>query len=134
MNSQPRILIVDDEGAIRGLLTAAFSMAGYHVRTAAVASEAMRLCADEPFDIVLSDVVMPEMDGHELARWIANRHPHIRTVLMSGFDSGCHECPLAGRCMLLPKPFRPSEAVSVVARALADPPATPPSTLRNSTA
>ncbi len=129
MTSQPRILIVDDEGAIRSLLSAAFSMAGYHVRTAGVPSEAMRLCAEESFDIVLSDVVMPEMDGHELARWIANRYPATRTVLMSGFDSGCHECPLAGRCVLLPKPFRPSEAVSVVGRALAEPP-----TVRNSAA
>jgi hypothetical protein len=38
---------------------------------------------------------------------------------MSGFDPGCRECPLAERCLLIPKPFRPAEAISHVATALA---------------
>ncbi len=115
----PRILIVDDESSIRTLLSAAFGMAGYEVRTAPDGPEAMALCETERFDAVLSDVVMPKMNGHELARWVATRYPATRTILMSGFDLGCQECPLAERCLLIPKPFRPGEAVSRVDTALA---------------
>jgi DNA-binding NtrC family response regulator len=114
----PRILIVDDEGAILSLLSATFSMAGYQVRTASDGPDAIRLCQSEPFDVVLSDVVMPRMNGHELARWVADRFPQTQTVLMSGFDSGCEECPISGRCRWLSKPFRPSDAVAMIERAL----------------
>jgi CheY-like chemotaxis protein len=115
----PRILIVDDEPAICALLSAAFGMAGYEVRTAPDGPEAMALCETEPFDAVLSDVVMPKMNGHELAHWVATRYPGTCTILMSGFDLGCLECPLTERCLLIPKPFRPGEAVSRVDQALA---------------
>jgi CheY-like chemotaxis protein len=121
----PRILIVDDEGAIRTLLSTAFEMAGYEVRTAPDGPEAMELCAAESFDAILSDVRMPRMNGHDLARWVAARCPRTRLVLMSGFDMDCDECSLATRCQLLPKPFRPAAAVSLVRQALAAPP--PPS-------
>jgi DNA-binding NtrC family response regulator len=115
----PRILIVDDEPSIRTLLSAAFGMAGYEVRTAPDGPEAMALCKAERFDAVLSDVVMPKMTGHELAQWIATEHPATRTILMSGFDLACQDCPHAGRCMLIPKPFRPRDAVAQVETALA---------------
>ena len=115
----PRILIVDDEPSIRSLLSAAFAMAGYEVRMAADGLEAMALCDAEPFDAVLSDVVMPRMNGHELARWISEHHPSTRTILMSGFDLGCEECPLKERCLLIAKPFSPGEAVTRVGQALA---------------
>ena len=70
----PRILIVDDEIGIRSLLAAAFAEAGYDVLTAADGAEAMALCASsELFDVVLSDVIMPLVNGHDLIRWIMNR-------------------------------------------------------------
>jgi DNA-binding NtrC family response regulator len=116
-----RILIVDDEAAIRSLLAIAFEKAGYDVRTAPDGPEALALCAAESFDAVLSDVVMPRMNGHDLARWIAARHPRTRLVLMSGFDLGCQNCPSAPRCQFLPKPFRLAEALSLVRNALAEP-------------
>jgi len=115
----PRILIVDDERAILALLSAAFRSAGYEVRTAADGNEALGLCASESFDVVLSDVVMPSINGHDLVQSIATRYPTTRTVLMSGFDMGCEGCPLSPRCQMLPKPFRPSEVVSAVNRMLA---------------
>ncbi len=117
----PRILIVDDEAAIRSLLATAFERAGYDVRTAPDGPEAVALCDAEPFDAVLSDVVMPKMNGHDLARWIAARQPETRLVLMSGFDLGCQQCPYAPRCQFLPKPFRLREALSLVGNALGQP-------------
>ena len=117
-----RILIVDDEPGIRGLLCTAFRSAGYEAATASGGSEAIALCRQTRFDVVLSDVLMPDMNGHDLARWIAEQIPGTRTLLMSGFDAGCQGCPFAGRCVLLAKPFRPSEAIAAVEKALGSAP------------
>jgi two-component system, cell cycle response regulator CpdR len=113
-----KVLIVDDEAPIRTLLTIAFTQAGFDVSSAEDGSDAIELLNAERFDAVLSDVMMPRTNGHELARWVAERFPLVRTVLMSGFDLGCEECPLAQRCTMLAKPFRPSDAVSLVASVL----------------
>jgi two-component system cell cycle response regulator CpdR len=118
----PRILVVDDETAIRGLLESAFSEAGYDVRGAADALEAMALCTKEHFDMVLSDVVMPGMDGHELVQWLAKTFPGIPCALMTGFEAECKDCPFDPPCPLLRKPFPPKEAVALVTRILNAPP------------
>ena len=76
--------------------------------------EAITLCGANPFDAILSDVDMPKMNGHELARWVAINHPDMRCVLMSGFSLECEQCPLVGRCLLLRKPFAGTEAVAVI--------------------
>ena len=114
-----RILIVEDEPQIRLLLEGAFTRAGYEVRVAAQASEAIEICRSEGFDVLLSDVVMPGMSGHELAQWVAVHHPGMRTALMSGFDLECEGCAYSPRCELLPKPFRLTDAVAFVERILA---------------
>ena len=79
----------------------------------------MALCETRAFDVVLSDVHMPKMDGHELVRWIAEQHPRTRCVLMSALDIECKDCPLAGRCLLLRKPFVPKDAVAKMTSVLA---------------
>ena len=113
-----RILIVDDESAIRMLLSMAFINAGYEVSTAQDGPEAIQLFANECFDVVLTDVMMPKMNGHELVQWIVERHPATRTVLMSGFDLGCQNCARANHCIMLQKPFRPNDALAAVASVL----------------
>jgi len=112
----PRILIVDDEKAIRSLLDRAFTKAGYEVRTAEGGPEALDLCSSEPFYVVLSDVRMPVMNGHELVRRVVMRSPKTYCVLMSGFDDiQCQGCGVANQpCTLLPKPFAPAQAISVI--------------------
>lgn len=119
----PKILIVDDEQGIQAVLSAAFEKAGYEVRTAGDGPEAIERCTAESFDAVLSDVVMPSMNGHDLVRWIVERYPATSTVLMSGYDTGCETCPIARRCKLLNKPFRPTEAVALVEQVLRERPA-----------
>ena len=66
----PSILIVDDERGLRSLLRLSFLAAGYDVRAAADVREAMRMCGTKSFDVVLTDVRMPELTGHDLARWL----------------------------------------------------------------
>lgn len=114
-----RILIVDDEYGIRKLLAAAFSKAGYDVRTAAQVSEAIEVMRAEPIDAVLSDVVMNSLSGHDLMRWIAAHRPEVICVLMTAYDEvGCDGCPFANGCTLIRKPFQPKEAVAAVEQAL----------------
>jgi Response regulator receiver domain len=98
-----KILIVDDEPDIRGLLSFTFEQAGYVVKTAANGCDAVALCSDEAFDVVLSDITMPEMSGHEL----------------SGFDPGNYGCASSPRYDFIPKPFRPEQVVSFVKQVLA---------------
>src|SRR4051794_8886574 len=111
-----RILIVDDEPGIRKLLGLIFTAEGYEVRLAADAVEAMQICGSESFDVLLSDVRMPGMNGHELVRWVVSRFPKTRTVLMSAFDDiRCEGCGVAVQpCSLLSKPFKPHDAVALV--------------------
>jgi CheY-like chemotaxis protein len=117
--AKTRILIVDDQGGIRKLLASAFSRAGFEVRTAAQASEAIELMSVETIDALLSDVVLDSVNGHDLVRWVAAHHPAVICVLMTGFDeAGCNACPFAEGCTVLRKPFHPKEAVTTIHQAL----------------
>ena len=117
-----RILIVDDESSLRNLMAMTFRNAGFEVETAPNGAEAIKLLAiSERFDALLSDVVMPLVNGHELVRLTMRAQPGIRCVLMTGFDeTECDECPFANRCQVLEKPFHPTDAVDLVERILKD--------------
>jgi two-component system, cell cycle response regulator CpdR len=113
-----RILVVDDEQSVRRVVTTALARAGYEVHAAVSAAQAITTLRTESFDLVLSDVIMPGMNGHELAQWVAINHPGTQTALMTGYDPTCQGCTLSPRCSMLPKPFLPSDLVSFVARVL----------------
>jgi len=119
MISASKILIVDDEAPIRGLLSHTFEQAGYVVKTAGSGRDAIALCDREEFDFVLSDVVMPEVDGHQLVQWIATHRPATHFALMSGFDPGDGGCANTPRCELIPKPFKLRQVLDFVQLALA---------------
>ncbi len=121
MAFSPQILIVDDEPSILELLRVGFVRAGFEVVTANGPVAAMDACRARTFDVVLTDVRMPQMDGHELARWVAVNQPSVRTVLMSGYDLECEQCPYSPRCLLLNKPLRSDEAVDAVKQMLKHP-------------
>jgi PAS domain S-box-containing protein len=115
-----RILVVDDDEGVRNLLRATLVRAGYDVWTARGAEEALALFgSSESFDLVLSDVSMPVIDGHDLARQVAVLCPRTRIILISGSDPGCDDCPYVARCTVIPKPFDLSHVVSLVADSLA---------------
>jgi DNA-binding NtrC family response regulator len=111
-----RILIVDDEVAILGLLSFAFRKAGYEVTTATSGEQALAICETKNFNAVLSDVTMRGIDGHQTVSRIRARAPEVVSVLMSGFHMECSgACGTATRhCIWLNKPFRSEVAVRTV--------------------
>jgi CheY-like chemotaxis protein len=82
-----RILIAEDEEGIRNLVARALSMDGHAVMTANDGAEALDLLAREQgsFELLLTDIRMPVMDGIALALAAARDHPHVAILLMTGF-------------------------------------------------
>ncbi|HUI82073.1 MAG TPA: response regulator [Bryobacteraceae bacterium] len=114
-----KILVVDDERQILQLLRTVLTRAGHEIHTAGDARTALEMChSPAAFDLVLSDVDMPEMSGHDLARWIAAKDLDIRIMLMSAFEQECDQCPYLPRCELIRKPFTPSDLVKRIAAVL----------------
>jgi signal transduction histidine kinase/CheY-like chemotaxis protein len=92
MSNEPiargRVLLVDDDDQLRRLAERILRNAGYHVVQAACGPDALAEARREPFDILLTDMVMPGMSGRDLARELVNEHPQIRVVYMSGYQQG----------------------------------------------
>jgi len=101
-----RVLLVEDEDDLRMLVGEALRMTGYRVSTAADGPEAVRAMEREPFDVVVSDVSMPNgMSGIELSEHAARLQPNARVILASGFARA--QLPaLPGNVIFLPKPYR----------------------------
>jgi len=81
---KPRILIVDDDAGTLQSLSRAFALEGYTALVAGSAARALERLSEEPVDAILSDVVMPEMDGLQLLEKLRERAPHVPVILMSG--------------------------------------------------
>ncbi len=81
-----KILIVDDEAAIRDMLSSALKLFGYDAIAAPDGPTALNLLSQNHFDMVLSDINMPYMTGFELLRVIGDTYPHIKRVLMTAYN------------------------------------------------
>jgi PAS domain S-box-containing protein len=117
-----RILVAEDEPAIRAIVGTALRRRGYRVLLAGSAEEALDLVdADrEPIDLLVTDASMPGMSGLELAQKLAARQPTLRVIVMSGFTEESLRLRDAGiAAVLLPKPFRPADLQQLVAETLA---------------
>lgn len=84
--SRERILIVDDEPAIRVMLAEALSDCGYNCETASDGQEAFEKVAQGRFDLVLSDIRMPRADGRTLLRNLKQKYPDLPVVILSAVD------------------------------------------------
>lgn len=79
-----RILIVDDEDALRSLLSRALQKAGYEVATAANGAAAVEQFRAQPADLVITDLVMPEKEGIETILELRQLQPGLKIIAMSG--------------------------------------------------
>jgi len=103
------VLVVEDDEAVRGVTVALVESQGYRALAAGSASEALSLLDEHAgaIDVLLTDVVMPQADGVELAGHVQARHPEIRVIYASGFpaDKLSHHGVLDDRVTLLLKPL-----------------------------
>jgi len=116
LSGNETILVVDDEPALLNLANATLGAQGYHVICANNAKEALKLLEENAVDIMFSDVVMPEMDGYQLAQIVQKKYPAMKIQLASGFsDSRNNNRESAAlHKNLLHKPYSSSELLKCI--------------------
>ena len=115
-NGSGKILVVDDELAIRELSQMILTSHGYEVFIAEDGKQALSIIEKENIDLVLTDVIMPDMDGYELAHIIHYKYPDIRIQLCSGF-ADAHGLTVTNESLfnnMLHKPFSSKELLQHV--------------------
>jgi two-component system response regulator AtoC len=114
-----RILVVDDEESVRRMITALLHKEGYTVSGAAGGEEALGRLAEEPFDLVISDVRMPGIDGLELLARARALHPETTVIMMSAFGTIdlAVEAMKQGAYDYISKPFKPDELLLTLRKA-----------------
>jgi two-component system cell cycle response regulator CpdR len=116
------ILIAEDDGQMRTFLAAALRRAGHYVEAVECGEDALMAFDGTDFDLLLADVVMPGMDGIELARVASERHPEIKVMFITGFaavalkNAAVHQ----GQPRVLSKPVHLKDLIRAVDRLLAD--------------
>jgi two-component system cell cycle response regulator CpdR len=116
-----RILLAEDDDSMRGFLERALAKAGYEVIAFANGKDAHERLQEEPFTLLLTDIVMPQMDGIELARRAAELDPKIKIMFITGFAAVTLNTnsrpPKDAR--VLSKPFHLKDLVREIDRLLA---------------
>lgn len=116
------ILVAEDDPGLRELTTRVLSRAGYQVYTAGRHDEAEEIFGQHgnEIDMLVTDVVMPEVSGKELADRLRSRYPHIKVLFMSGYTDEVvvKQGVMEGSVNFLPKPFTPSSLTQKVREVL----------------
>ena len=119
VSASESVLVVEDDPSMRRMAERILRRAGYAVTTSPGGRDALRkLEAEEHFDLLLTDVVMPEMSGTELAGRAAALYPDLRILLMSGYVDRPGVGPVEDDAELLEKPFRAEDLLAKVREVL----------------
>ena len=115
-----RILIVDDEDGMRRLLGRVLTREGYDTSTVGSGVEALRLVANERFDLVVTDIKMPEMDGLQLLENLKEYEPSLPIIVMTAYGTieNAVQALRLGAYDYIAKPFETDEIKLTVAKAL----------------
>jgi len=120
--SKGRILVVDDEDIVRTSCSRTLSPEGYEVRLARNGVEGLKMASEERFDLVLTDLKMPDMDGIEVLRIIKEKWPETAVIIVTGYqtvDTAVKAIKL-GAYDYIEKPFTPDALISAVDEAMAN--------------
>jgi len=115
-----RILVVDDLKDIRDMLLQILNGLGYEAYAANDGTEALEKLENNPFDMVISDVKMPSMDGLSLLKLLKQRSPELPVVLIAGHNSSVtlYKAAHYKADGFLQKPFRIAQLSEMVEKAL----------------
>ncbi len=116
-----RVLIAEDDDSMRLFLARELERAGHQVSSVGDGIEAIPLLENSAFDLLVADIVMPEMDGLELARRAEKLRPGLKIIFITGFAAvamNARNNPMPGT-MVLSKPFHLRQLVAEVDKALA---------------
>ena len=114
MNTQPRILIVDDNEVVRLSLLRCLQDGSRTVQLAACGPDAIRAMEEAPFDVVLLDLRMPGMDGLTVLRTLKQRWPECEVIVVTGYPTveTAVEAVRLGAFNYLAKPVGPDEVIT----------------------
>ena len=117
-----RILLAEDDDSMRGFLERALTKSGYDVVAMDNGEDALARLNQEPFSLLLTDIVMPRMDGIELARRAAELDPDLKIMFITGFAAVTlnTEQSLAKTAHVLSKPFHLKDLVREVEKVLGE--------------
>ncbi len=117
-----RILVIDDEQPIAQLIQDALSLAGHRVDIAVSAVEGLKMAAISDYDLVLTDLGMPDMSGWEVASRIREQDPDLPVVLVTGWGTTIDDAEIArsGIAGVVHKPFEIRDLVATVHRKITE--------------
>lgn len=118
----PRVLVIEDDEEVRELLDSLLSREGYAVTTAANGKQGVDAFLSEPFDLVITDIIMPEKDGIEAIMDLRRGRPELKLIAISGGgraepENYLHSAQLLGANRTLRKPFT-NQAILAAVREL----------------
>ncbi len=123
MTAGGTILVVEDDASVRRLAKRILERAGYQVLEASNGKDALEVAATRAseLDLVLTDVVMPEMGGVRLGRLLRERHPGLKVIFASGYSEEGLPAEINGETVaLLRKPFTPEELLGLIGKTISD--------------
>ena len=115
-----KILVVDDEAVVRRSCTRILETEGYKIDSASGGREAILTMEKKPYDFVITDLKMPEVDGLTLIKWIRKSKPDTGILIITGYPSQetIKDALELGIIDYVPKPFTPAVLIDVVGRAI----------------
>ncbi|MDX2155243.1 MAG: response regulator [Hyphomicrobiaceae bacterium] len=116
-----RILLAEDDDSMRAFLARALERAGYDVIAFDNGADAFQRIKEEPFTLLLTDIVMPRMDGIELARRASELDPDLKIMFITGFAAVTLNCEIQAPkdARVLSKPFHLKDLVREIDKLLA---------------
>ncbi|WP_132030800.1 cell cycle two-component system response regulator CpdR [Aquabacter spiritensis] len=120
VSSVSKILLAEDDNDMRRFLVKALQNAGYQVASFDNGRSAYERMREEPFELLLTDIVMPEMDGIELARRATELDPDLKVMFITGFAAVALNADMEATCeaKVLSKPFHLRDLVQEVGKML----------------
>ena len=120
MRRHASVLVVDDESFIRQILSRMVSREGYRVSQASDGKDALKLLAESPCQIVISDIKMPNMDGIELLGEIKSHHAGTSVILITAYagEYSAEDALAAGADAFITKPFKNIEIAETLRKVL----------------